>query len=289
MTRFLDKTLQAASRIGQQSLFAEAYARKGGFLQHFDVRVKIIAFSFMLVVISFLHTPQALWILYGLSMLIALWSRVPAWFFIKRVWLFVPLFSAAIVLPAILNIITPGEPLWVIAHTGGPYSWGPYHVPADIAITREGLRGGIVLVSRVAASVSFAVLFTLTSQWSDLFAGLRSLAVPRAFVMTLSMTYRYLFVFLRILQDMYLGRKSRTIGAAAAAEGRSWIATRIGISFKKSVQMSELLYRAMVSRGFQGEFPRIERFHAGPMDYLFLVTAVFFGSIIIVLERSMVS
>ena len=253
-TKFLDKTLLAVANVAERSLFSEDYARRDGFLQLLDVRIKLVTFLYLLVIISFIHRPQTAWLLYGLSLALAVFSRVSLVFFLKRVWLFVPLFSAAIVLPALLNIVTPGDPVWVLVKLSRAYSWGPYTIPAEIAITRQGLWGGIVFVSRVAASVSFAVLFTLTTKWAEVFSGLRSLFVPRVFVVTLGMTYRYLFVFLRLIQDMYRARKSRTIRPLSPATERNWIASRIGATFKKSVDMSEDIYKAMLSRGFHGEF-----------------------------------
>ena len=107
-TRFLDKTLLAVSRVAEQSLFSDAYAREQGMLQSLDVRVKLVSFMGILILVSLLHAAPTIWILYVLSLVLAASSRIPLGFFLKRVWLFVPLFSAAIVLPAVLNIITPG-------------------------------------------------------------------------------------------------------------------------------------------------------------------------------------
>jgi cobalt/nickel transport system permease protein len=270
----------------EQSLFSETFARRRGFLQSIDVRIKLATFLIILVIISFLHTPQTLWALYGISVLLAISSRLSLMPFFKRVWLFVPLFSAAIVLPALLNIVTPGDSIWVLIRLNQIYTWGPYTIPAEIAITRQGLWGAITFVSRVAASVSFAVLFTLTTRWGEVFSGLRALFVPRIFVMTLSMTERYLFVFLRLIQDMYRARKSRTIRPLPAAMERNWTASRIGVTFKKSLDMSEDIYNAMLSRGFHGEFRSVGRFRTNFIDYLWLVTVICFGGILILFERS---
>ncbi len=288
-TKFLDRTLLAVANAAQQSLFSEAYARRRGLLQHLDVRMKLLTFLFILVLISFLHRPQTLWLLYALSVALAAFSRVSLAFFLKRVWLFVPIFSAAIVLPALLNVITPGEPLLVLLRLGRDYAWGPYAIPAEISVTRQGLRGGIVFVSRVASSVSFAVLLTLTTRWAEIFSGLRSLFVPRVFVVTLNMTERYLFVFLRMIQDMYRARKSRTIRPFSAATERSWTASRIGATFKKSADMSEDIYKAMLSRGFHGEFPSHQRARAGITDYAWLVTVLCFGGILLLYERGVIN
>lgn len=284
---FLDKTLLTVANVAQQSLLSETYAQHRGLLQALDVRFKLITFLFILVIISFLHTAGGLWIVYGLSLVLAFFSRVSLGYFLKRVWLFVPLFSAAIVLPALLNIVTPGDPLLVLMKLPRSYSWGPYTVPAEIAITYQGLRGAFIFVSRVAASVSFAVLFTLTTKWADVFSGLRSLLVPRVFVVTLSMTYRYLFVLLRLVQDMYRARKSRTVRPFAPAVERNWIASRIGVTFKKSLDMSEDIYKAMLSRGFQGEFCGLDRFRSSATDYLWLMTVLLIGGILILFERGL--
>jgi cobalt/nickel transport system permease protein len=276
------------ARVAEQSLFSDTFSHRSGLLQALDVRLKLLTFLFIIIVISVLHTPEALWLVYGSSILLAAWSRIPIAFFLKRVWLFVPLFSAAIVLPALLNIVTPGEPLLVLLKFPQAHTWGPFTLPAEIAVTRQGFWGGIVFVSRVAASVSFAVLFTLTTKWSDVFSGLRSLFVPKVFVVTLSMTHRYLFVVLRLVQDMYRARKSRTIRPLSPEADRNWTASRIGVTFKKSVDLSEDIYKAMLSRGFHGEFRSARSFRASALDYLWLVTVLAIGGILLVLERGIV-
>jgi cobalt/nickel transport system permease protein len=284
-TNFLDKSLLAIAQVAEQSLFSEAYARKSGLLQSLDVRFKLVGFLCVIVLISFLHAPRSLWIVYGASLVLAVLSRTPLGFFQKRIWLFVPLFTAATALPALLNVVTPGDTLWVLFKLKNQHAWGPYTIPREITVTHQGLWGAITFVSRVAASVSFAVLFTLTTKWGEVFSGLRALFVPRIFVMTLSMTERYIFVFLRLIQDMYRARKSRTIRSLSTAADRNWTASRIGVTFKKSMEMSEDIYKAMLSRGFQGEFRTLNRFHAAAVDYVWLVTVLFFGGILMLFEK----
>jgi cobalt/nickel transport system permease protein len=102
------------------------------------------------------------------------------------------------------------------------------------------------------------------------------------------MTERYIFVFLRMIQDMYRGRKSRTIKTLSSAAERNWTASRIGVTFKKSMEMAEDVYRAMLSRGFHGEFPSLVRFRTAMVDYIWLVTVVCFGGILIFFERGII-
>jgi cobalt/nickel transport system permease protein len=286
-TSFLDKTLLAIAKVAERSFFSEEHARMKGLLQSLDVRIKLITFLFLLVLVSFLHKPLSLWSLSGAAVVLAAASRIPSGLFLTRVWLVVPLVTAAIALPAIFNIVTPGEPMWAIVTLERSYSWGPYVLPKEIAVTRQGFWGSIVFVSRVGASLSFAVLLTMTTRWSDLFAGLRALLVPRIFIMTLSMTHRYLFVLLRLIQDMYRARKSRTIHALSAANERGWVASRIGVIFRRSMEMSNDIYLAMLSRGYHGESIALERFRTTPVDRIWLATVITVGAVLVTLERGL--
>ena len=218
-TKFLDKTLLAIARVAEQALFSEAYARKRGLLQALDVRIKLLSFLSILVLASFLRTPQALWMMYGLSLVLAISSRVSIVFFLKRVCVSCRCLGGHCS-AALLNIITPGETVWTIMTLDHPHVWGSYVIPREIAVTRQGLWGSIIFISRVATSVSFAVLLTLTTKWAEIFSGLRSLFVPRIFVVTLSMTERYIFVLLRLIQDVYRGRMSRTINPDSLPQSR---------------------------------------------------------------------
>jgi cobalt/nickel transport system permease protein len=283
----LDRTLRSVTAVGRQALFSEAAAAEQGLLQAVDPRVKMVTFLVVLIAISMLHHPLSLLFLSGLALVLALLSHIRPIFFLSRVWLVVPLFSAAIVLPSLLNIVTPGEPLVVLARLDGDRTLGPLVIPSEITITRQGLRGAVLFLSRVGASVSFAILFTLTTKWSQVFAGLRSLKVPRVFVMTLSMTERYLFVFLGMIQDMYRARMSRTIHPLPARKERHWTASRIGVTFKKTLDMSEDIYKAMLARGFQGEFRALDRLHLSIRDLVWSLSVLSVPAILALLERGL--
>lgn len=269
----------------QQSLFSDAHAKIPGLLQAVDPRIKIVTVLFLLVMISLLHTPAALLFLSLTAVGIAVLSRIGPLFFISRVWLVVPFFSAAVVLPSILNIFTPGDPLFVLLRLDQERSLGPLVIPSEVAVTAEGIRTALLFVLRVGASVSFAVLLALTTPWNRIFAALRSLGVPRMFVMTLSMTERYLFVFLRLIQDMYLARMSRTIRPLSVRQERSWTASRIGVAFRRSVDMSEDVHKAMLSRGFQGDFPAMDRLHLSPRDLVWTISVLLLAIGLLLFER----
>jgi cobalt/nickel transport system permease protein len=265
---FLDRTLRAVANLMQDFLFAEIHAQKSGLLQKLDPRVKLITLLLYVIAISLLHSFPWILGLYGVSLGMALFSRIPLAFFLRRVWLVLPLFAGIIALPATLNLFTPGDPMVLLLSLNREYQWGPYRIPAEITLTQQGIQAALLLVSRVGASLSFILLLTLTTPWADLFKAFRSLRVPAIYVQTLGMTLRYLMLLGQMVRDMHLAKKSRTLRPLEARTEQSWIAGQMATLFKRSLQLSGDVHRAMVARGYQGEVRILSVFHLRPADGL---------------------
>ena len=90
---------------------------------------------------------------YAATLLLAALSKLSLGFFVKRVWLFVPIFTGIVVLPATLNLITPGA---IVVPLG---TWFGH----EVGLTRQGLTRAALIVTRVATSISLVVLLTLTT------------------------------------------------------------------------------------------------------------------------------
>ena len=266
---FIEKTIGDGLELLRGAMFSEEIARHPGFLQRCDPRVKVVTLLGLLVAAAFVTQLLPLAILYVVGLFLAYLSAIPLGFFVKRVWLFIPLFTGVMVLPALFNVITPGEPLLVLADWGRPLAFGPLRLPSYLAITQQGLLGATVLVSRVAVSISLAVLLTLTTHWSDLLKALRSLGVPRIMVLMLAMAYRYLYVLLGTASELLVARKSRQIGPLSDhGEGRRFLAGSMAVLLGKSYNMSEEVYAAMVSRGFNGEVRTMDELKMTRFDLL---------------------
>lgn len=264
--RFLERTLQSMARLLEEFLFSEVHARKTGLLQALDPRLKLLTLVAFVVTATFLHSIPLVLGLYGVSLAMALLSRVPVVFFIKRVWLVVPLLAGLIALPATTNVFTPGDTAAVLFSLGRSYHFGPYSIPAEITLTRQGLASAMLLVSRVGTSMSFLLLLTLTTPWPDLFKALRCLRIPVVYVQTLGMTLRYLLLFGQLVQDMHLAKKSRTIRVQKVRSEQQWIARQVATLFTRSMQLSQEVHRAMVARGYQGEVRILTAFRLRPRD-----------------------
>jgi cobalt/nickel transport system permease protein len=106
---FIERTLIDVNNTLEQTVFAEKIARKKGFLQALDPRLKIISLLMLLLAVSLSHRLEVVAILYFFALLLAVLSSIPLGFFIKRVWILIPFFTGIVALPALF--ITPGPVL----------------------------------------------------------------------------------------------------------------------------------------------------------------------------------
>ncbi len=236
MVGFLEKNVTAASRVLEKALANERWTRAEGFLQSVDGRVKIVGFVLLILFCSLTKRTEVLIILYGLAVMLAALSRINLGAFTVRVWIFIPIFSCLIALPALF--LTPGT---------RAYSWGP------LTLTREGITTALFLILRVSTSVSFAVLLVLTTPWNSLMQALRDVKVPAVVVALLSISYRYLLLLLRTLSELLLARKSRVIGDLPHRQELGFASRSAGVLFLKSLHIAEGVQMAMVSRGYDEE------------------------------------
>jgi len=247
----IERTLNDVTRALEQSLFAEEIARRPGLLQSLDPRVKLISTLLLLIAVSLSRSLAVIVGLYAVTLVLAWRSSVPMGFFVKRVWLLMPFFTGVIAIPAFF--ITPGPPL--------------AHLPLGLLITRTGAMAALFLLLRVSTSVSLAVLLVLTTPWNSVLKALGVLRVPDVFVVILGMTYRYIYLLLHTVSDMFLSRKSRVVGRMSTAEERRLMTASAGVLLSRSLDLSSEVYLAMQSRGFRG-YPRtMDTWKMRPLDW----------------------
>ena len=254
---WLEQTVGGITGNIELAVFTERHARSDGWLQRRDPRAKMIGTLIAIVAASLTLSVAGLVVLYAATLLAARASRVPFGFFVKRVWLGIPFFAGIVVIPAIFFV--PGPRLFDLA-------LGPAHIAPSI----NGLAGAALFISRVGVSVSLAVLLVVTTPWADVLKSLRALKVPQVFVLVLSMTYRYLFLFLHTANGILLARKSRVVGRTSGGEQRRWITGTMGSLMSRAFKMSNDVYAAMLARGFDGEVRSFARYKLALMDVLAL-------------------
>jgi len=279
MSKFVDKTLAEMVNYIKDAVFSEEYARREGFLQGIDQKVKFISFLVLIVATIFAHSVYIILVFFSASLILASLSRIPLRFYIPRVLIFIPLFTGIVALPYLFNIFQPyeGTPL-IVLHDFQRVIELPLLRPfSRIEITSEGVFWASTFLARVTTAVSYAILLMLTTRWSDLVNTLNRLRFPKMFVLILGMAYRYIFLLLDMIAKMLFSRKSRAVGKESSVSSWKLNAGIIGALFLKSYDMSENIYLAMLSRGFNGDF---SHFHADSdpvmKDYLFLTMVIVF-------------
>lgn len=262
---FLSRNISGFSQALESVILAQDSCRGPGLLQSLDPRIKVVTFVLFIITIGLARSLAILGIIFFLILVLSLLSRISFRFFLKRILLFIPIFTLVIALPALF--ITPGEPLLSVA--------------GRVIITEQGAHTAGLLLLRVTDSLSFGVLLILTTPWMNILAALRWLHVPSLIVDIVGMTYRYIFLLLHTTNSMFLARRSRTIGNLSGGENRQWLFRVLVTTMAKSQHLSEEVYLAMLSRGYQGEMRVLNDLSTKRRDFLWLAFTAAIVSILL--------
>lgn len=262
---FIERSVVGALSFLKESVFAEEYALKKGFLQSLDARVKTI--TMFLFLVAALLTKNFLFLagLYCFCLVLSCVSKIGIGYFLKRTWVFIPLFSLFIALPALFEFFSPGEPLFEI-----PFFFGWKGV-----ITRQGLFSASLFVSRVITCVSFVVLLSLTTRHTQLLRVLRIFRIPEIFVMTMGMCYRYIYLFVGIVENTHRAIDSRVGRRLPYRKGQEIVTWSMASLWQRSYQLNSEVYNAMLSRGYRGEPLVLDEFKTRARDWLWLAVVLF--------------
>ncbi|MFH0763565.1 MAG: cobalt ECF transporter T component CbiQ [Candidatus Omnitrophota bacterium] len=260
---FVERSIAGALSFLKESVFSDEYASRNGFLQSLDPRAKTAAFAVFLLTALFTKSIIICLSLYILCLGLAYSSRIGMGFFLKRTWIFIPLFSLFIAIPALFNIFSPGEPLVSFEIIG-----------LRFVITRQGLSGALLFVTRVTTSVSFAVLLSITTKHFELLKVLRVFGIPQVFVTVLGMCCRYIYLFMEVAENTYLAIKSRIGRKVHYKKGQHMVAWNLAALWYRSYRLNEAVYSAMLARGYTGEPVVINDFRTRPRDWAWLFFAV---------------
>lgn len=148
---------------------------------------------------------------------IAVLSRIPAGFLLKRFLLLEPLVLGV----AVLALFQPGG-RWVF----------------------------LTIVIKSTLCLFSMILLSNTTPFGELLVLLQRLRIPALLVTTLALMYRYLFVLLDEAERMKRARSSRTFTHTRAQVWKS-LATVAGVLFIRTSERAERIYAAMCARGWK--------------------------------------
>jgi cobalt/nickel transport system permease protein len=251
---FLAGNISSFTKALESVVVTEDLCRVPGLLQGLDPRVKVATIIPFIIMVGLAQSFPVLILILVFAFACVLLSNVPQALFLKRLFIFVPIFTAVIAIPALF--ITPGTPLLFLA--------------GKSIITEQGARTAGFLILRVLDSLSLGLLLVITTPWAKLLAALRWFHLPSLIVAVLGMTYRYIFLLLHSVNAMFLARRSRTIGGFSGTENRRWLGRALVTTLVKSQHLSEEVYLAMLARGYQGEVHILSDHAMRRRDYLWM-------------------
>jgi cobalt/nickel transport system permease protein len=271
---FVGKTIDGILTFLEEAFISESFSRRKGFLQSLDPRAKLISILVLVFTTTLIRDLRLLIFVYMLTLLFSYLSKINVLFFIKRVWLFIPIFAGVIAIPMIFNIFFPGDPLIRLVNFSSGSHLGPFPLPVSIYITRQGTNAAVIFTMRVATCVSAVVLLFLTTPQQILYKSLRTVGAPKIYVFTLEMADRYIFLLMDLVREIHIAKKARTIKARGMFEEQRWVGGRIGYTLIRSLDMSEKVHMAMMSRGYNGDVKIMQEFKMRNRDYISMVFAI---------------
>jgi cobalt/nickel transport system permease protein len=250
---FIDKTILNTAKAVKSIYLQAENADRRGLIQRISPHVKLVSLIYMVVVISIVNNlyAQALASLFIFALFLV--SRLRIGEVYRKILLLAFLFGFIVILPASLNVITKGEILVNLVTLNKPVHFWIYSIPQNIGITDNGIQVVMLLFFRVLNSVSFALLIVYTTSFPAFIKALRIIFVPDTFLMIMSLTYKYIFILSRTIEETYFALKSRLSGNIKSSSIRKLAGGRIFFIFKKSQLFYEGTYYAMISRGYSGK------------------------------------
>jgi energy-coupling factor transporter transmembrane protein EcfT len=205
-------------------------ASSSGFLQTIDARVKVLFLILFVLIVSIKNAILAEGGIAVFLLGLAMASRLNIAGHYRKIFILTFIFGFLLALPSACNIVTPGELVLPVWHFDKSRTIGPFIVPATIGITADGLRRVVMLSLRVMNSLSITLLILATTPFMEFIRALKVLRVPDIFLLTVTLTYKYILVFTTTVYDLHLAKMSRLTG----------------------VERDEEVFRAMVARGMSG-------------------------------------
>ncbi len=220
--------------------FIDKYSDLDSPVHRIDPRARLIAaFSAIVIIVSEPHGNLLPFAFYGVIIFwVAAISKIPPGYILKR---------CLVVSPFI-----------IIAAVSYPLSLTGTDAVVTGQLLTEGVRTGLTIFLKAFFALLLLILLTSTGRFHRLLAGLRMLGMPRLLGVISALMYRYVFILHDELLRTTRARDSRTPGKIRINRFRVY-GNQAAMIFIRSLDRSQTVYNSMLSRGFSGEFPDMNK------------------------------
>lgn len=250
------------------ALDIDRYAHVESPIQRWDPRIKTVALGLLIIAIALIKTiPMAvLGLLLAVTILTI--SALPIRFISHGIG-----FILVFLLPffLIMPLTYPGEAAFYIL--GLPFAW-------------EGLRIATLIFIKALSIVVVSFALFGSSRFDVSMIALQRLKCPRMVVQMLLFTYRYTFVFLDEMRRMYTSMRVRGFVARADRRTMKVFGHFVGTLLVHSFERTERVYKAMLSKGYQGELHSMVTFQSNATDYIKATVVIALAAALVAVDMS---
>lgn len=133
---------------------------------------------------------------------------------------------------------------------------GPTVDVLGVSVSRSGLTGGALLLTKATMGVVAAIVLAATTDSRSMLVGLERLRLPSALVAILGFAIRYLSIASDDMDRARIARLSRGGSARRTAHLKA-VAGSAGSTFVRTYERGERVHRAMLARGLDGPMPAL--------------------------------
>ena len=232
------------------SLDIDRHAHVESSIQRWDPRFKIASLLLLVLCLALVKSIPLILVGLILSISLLLISRIPLDFIFQGLKIIVVFLLPFFI---ILPLTYPGE--------AESYFLG-------IPFAMEGLRLAALIVVKAIAIVLTAYVIFGSRRFDISMIALQDLKCPSLVVQMMLFTYRFIFLFLEEMRRMDTAMKARGFVKKADVYTLKIMGGFIGTLLIRSFERTERIYKAMLSKGYQGEFHTLIEFKAEAKDYL---------------------
>lgn len=153
-----------------------------------------------------------------------------------------------------------------------------------IAFAEEGLRLATLIVLKAVAIVLIAFAVFGSSRFDVNMIALQRLKCPTVIVQVLLFTYRYIFLFMAEMKRMDTAMKARGFVKGPNVYTLKVMGNFIGTLLIRSFERTERIYKAMLSKGYEGELHTLVEFKSETKDYLKACCAIGVAVLLIIAD-----
>lgn len=246
----------------------DRYAHVSSPIQRWDPRIKIAALGLFIICTALLKTlPMAVAAL--MIAVIILWSSKLPGHFVAHGLEGVIIFLLPFFL--IMPFTYPGEE--TIRFFGLPFAW-------------EGLRFATLIFIKAVSIVLISFAVFGTGRFDVSMIALQRLKCPKILTQMLLFSYRYVHTFLEEMRRMRTSMSVRGFIPRTNGYTLSTYGNFVGTLLVRSFERTERVYKAMLSKGYQGEFHSLVIFKTDRNDWMKALITVTLAIVLLSIDGS---